>query len=289
MRRTLTALMMVLGTVATAGAAAPPAAGRPGIDVIGLTGDQRLVGFAIRSPGRTRDLGRIRGLDGDTRLVGIDYRVQNGRLYGVGDRGGVYTLSGPAKAVKVSQLTVALRGYHFGVDFSPAANRLRVISDTGQNLRHNLDDPTGGPAAGQTVADRTLTLPPVPPAVVGTVATGVSGAGYTNNDLSPDTATTLFGVNTATGQVSLQSPAGAGTLVQTGSLRVAASGAAGFDVYSSLREGVTVSNSAFAALKVAGRYGFYGINLLTGAVNYNYGAFPASRQVLDIAIRLDRG
>lgn len=221
--------------------------------------------------------------------MGIDYRVQNGRLYGVGDLGGVYTLSGPAKAAKVSQLTVALRGYHFGVDFSPAANRLRVISDTGQNLRHNLDDPAGSPAAGQTVADRTLTAPPISPAVVGTVATGLSGAGYTNNDLSPDTATTLFAVNTTTGQVSLQSPAGAGTLVPTGGLRVAATGAAGFDVHSSLRDGVTVSNSAFATLRVAGRYGFYGINLLTGAVNYGYGAFPANRQVLDIAIRLDRG
>jgi hypothetical protein len=36
---------------------------------------------------------------------------------------------------------VALQGTRFGVDFNPAANRLRVISDLGQNLRHNIDDP----------------------------------------------------------------------------------------------------------------------------------------------------
>ncbi|WP_440102662.1 DUF4394 domain-containing protein [Streptosporangium sp. H16] len=307
MRRTLIAAVVALGTVAggVTGSAPAMAGRRPGIDVIGLTGDQRLVGFEIRSPGRTRDLGRVRGLAGDTALVGIDHRVRNGKLYGVGNQGGVYTLSGPARAVKVSQLTVPLSGVDFGVDFNPATDRLRVISDTGQNLRHNLDDPAGAPAAGQTVADGPLTgaqtrPPSDPPAgppsdpsftpvVAEAVATGVSGAGYTNNDLSPATATTLFDVDTTSDRMSLQSPANAGTLVATGNLRVAATGAAGFDVHSSLRNGVTVSNSAFAALKVGGRYGFYGINLLTGAVNYSYGLFPANRQVLDIAIRLDRG
>ncbi|GAA4204090.1 hypothetical protein GCM10022252_62710 [Streptosporangium oxazolinicum] len=329
MRRTLIAAVAALSTVAGAVAGSAPAmAGRrPGIDVIGLTGDQRLVGFEIRSPGRTRDLGRVRGLAGDTALVGIDYRVRDGKLYGVGNRGGVYTLGGPARAVKVSQLTVPLSGTDFGVDFNPAADRLRVISDTGQNLRHNLDDPAGTPAAGRTVADGPLTGPqarsqaappvtasagpqtdpssasqagsltglltgpsPTPaPAVAEAVATGVSGAGYTNNDLSPATATTLFDVDTTAGRVLLQSPANAGTLAATGNLRVAATGAAGFDIHSSLRNGVTVSNSAFAALRVGGRYGFYGINLLTGAVNYDYGLFPANRQVRDIAIRLDRG
>jgi hypothetical protein len=58
-----------------------------------------------------------------------------------------------ATATKVSQLTVPLSGGAFDMDFNPAANRLRVISDSGQNLRHNLDDPTGTPPPGQTVAD----------------------------------------------------------------------------------------------------------------------------------------
>ncbi|MER5967266.1 DUF4394 domain-containing protein, partial [Streptomyces sp. NPDC002057] len=108
---------------------------------VGLTSDQRLVGFDVHNPAESWSLGKVSGLSGDTKLVGIDFRVQNGKLYGVGDRGGIYTVDSNAKAVKVSQLTVALQGRHFGVDFNPAANRLRVISDTGQNLRHNIDDP----------------------------------------------------------------------------------------------------------------------------------------------------
>ncbi|MEU8385839.1 DUF4394 domain-containing protein [Streptosporangium sp. NPDC048865] len=302
MRRTLIAAVLALSTVtggATSGAADSAAdrsgggatgvtAAVPGFDAVGLTDNQRLVGFEIRSPGRARDLGKVNGLVGDTALVGIDYRVQNGRLYGVGNQGGVYTLSGPASAVKVSQLTVPLSGTGFGVDFNPAADRLRVISDSGQNLRHNIDDPAGVPAPGRTVADGALAGPSPAPSVPGTAVTGVVGAGYTNNDLSAATATTLFDVDTAADRVLLQAPANAGVVTATGNLRVDATGAAGFDVHSSLRDGVTVSNSAFASLRVSGRYRFYGVNLLTGAVNYNYGAFPANRQVVDIALRLDR-
>lgn len=118
-----------------------PAMDHRGLTAIGLTSDQRLVEFAVAQPSKTRAVGRVAGLQGDTRLVGIDFRVQNEKLYGVGDRGGIYTLgTTDARAVKVSQLTVALSGMRFGVDFNPAANRLRVVSDTGQNLRHNIDD-----------------------------------------------------------------------------------------------------------------------------------------------------
>ena len=39
----------------------------------------------------------------------------------------------------MSQLTIPLDGTVFGVDFNPAADRLRIISDTGQNLRHNVN------------------------------------------------------------------------------------------------------------------------------------------------------
>ncbi|MFD3442280.1 DUF4394 domain-containing protein [Streptomyces sp. NPDC058685] len=63
------------------------------LSAIGLTTDQRLVEFPVHAPSRAWSLGRVTGLAGDTKLVGIDFRVQNERLYGVGNRGGVYTLS----------------------------------------------------------------------------------------------------------------------------------------------------------------------------------------------------
>ncbi|NRQ31187.1 DUF4394 domain-containing protein [Nonomuraea sp. NN258] len=284
MRRNLVLAVAVLGAGAVISVPAQAHSAAP--RVTGLTTGGDLVAFRADNPANVTRIGKVTGLKDDTRVVGIDYRVQDGKLYAVGDKGGVYTLDRNARAAKVSQLSVALDGASFGVDFNPAANRLRVISDTGQNLRHNLDDPNGAPAQGTTATDGRLTNPPVPPATTGAVALGVTAAGYTNNDLSANTATTLFDVDTTNDQVSLQSPANAGNLAPTGRLGVDSGADAGFDVYSALRKGVTVSNSAYAALKVDGAYRFYAVNALTGAA-LQIGTFPASRQVSDIAVELD--
>ena len=45
-----------------------------------------------RAPGPRLDRQALSGLVQDTRLVGIDFRVQDGKLYGVGDQGGIYVL-----------------------------------------------------------------------------------------------------------------------------------------------------------------------------------------------------
>ncbi|MDG5807306.1 DUF4394 domain-containing protein [Streptomyces ossamyceticus] len=253
-----------------------------GLKAVGLTSDQRLVVFRVDRPGAAVPLGKVHGLKGDTRLVGIDYRVQNNKLYGVGDKGGVYTLREVgAKATKVSQLSVPLQGRSYGVDFNPAANRLRVISDTAQNLRHNLDDPQGAPAAGTTAVDGALTNPPVPPATGGATAPGVTGAAYTNNDLDAGTATTLFDLDTALDRISVQSPANAGNLAPTGGLGADLPPTAGFDIYGTGRNGV---NAGYA---VTGSR-VYGVDLLTGRAR-DLGSFPRTRQVIDVAIPLRQG
>ncbi|MCZ4123803.1 DUF4394 domain-containing protein [Streptomyces sp. H39-S7] len=250
-----------------------------GLRVMGLTADQQLVSFSEDAPSSLRSSGRVQGLRGDTKLVGIDFRVQTGKLYGVGNKGGVYTVDRDARASKVSQLTVALQGNNFGVDFNPAANRLRVVSDTGQNLRHNIDDPA---TPRSTTVDGPLTNPAVPPATTTTTARGVTGVAYTNNDLNTMTATTLFDIDTVNDRVSLQSPANAGTLAPTGGLGVNAGPSAGFDIYYSPKAG---TNRGFAALQVSGTYSFYHVNVLNGKAEY-IGNFPAGRQVFDIALPL---
>ncbi|MFE6911887.1 DUF4394 domain-containing protein [Streptomyces erythrochromogenes] len=255
-----------------------PAMDGHGLRAIGLTGDQRLVEFDVDRPGKTFAIGRIAGLSRDTRLVGIDFRGQNERLYGVGDRGGIYTLSiSNARATKVSQLTVALSGTQFGVDFNPAANRLRIISDTGQNLRHNIDDQA---APLTTTVDGPLTNPTTPPST----ALGVTGATYTNNDLDAATATSLFDLDTTADRISLQSPANAGTLAPTGNLGVNAGPDAGFDIYYDSKAG---TNKGFAAINAGRGYGLYSINILTGRAT-GQGLFPARQQVTDIALPLNQ-
>lgn len=261
------------------------------LKVIGLTDDGRLVRFKVKSPRKARTIGYVSGLEGpDTALVGIDFRVQDGKLYGVANGGGVYRFDGidsnDAAATLVNRLIdgngqpVLLEGTHFGVDFNPAADRLRIVSDAGQNLRHNVN--TGG----TTAVDDPLDYPPAtPPNTSGPTALSVSAAAYTNNDLDAKTGTTLFGVDTSRDQVVIQSPPNNGSLAASGSLAVDADVWAGFDIYSRLAGGVAVSNTGFATLAVSGTRGLYHISLLTGTA-FLIGQFV--EPVVDIAIPLDQ-
>jgi Domain of unknown function (DUF4394) len=249
------------------------ATGRNRLDAVALTADGRLLCFDERRPRRAREIGYVNGLtSGDTALVGIDFRVQDGALYGVGNGGGVYRLdTGNATATLVNRLSVALRGTSFGVDFNPAADRLRIVSDAGQNLRHNVN--TGG----VTIADADLNY------TAGTAATGITGAAYTNNDLDAATGTTLFDLDATLDQIALQSPPNNGSLVATGKLTEDAGAAAGFDIYSSVWNGTTVANRALAVLDINGETCLYRVDLLTGSASYA-GSFDEI--VVDLAIPL---
>jgi Domain of unknown function (DUF4394) len=254
--------------------------GPQNVKVIGLTDDGRLVQFRANAPQATKDIGYVQGLSGtDTALIGIDFRVQDGKLYGVGNGGGVYTIDETtARAQLVNALTVPLMGASFGVDFNPAADRLRIVSNTGQNLAHNVN------VGGVTVANSTLTYTAPPAAPV--AATGVTGAAYTNNDLNqPATATTLFDLDTTMDQIAIQSPPGNGILVATGKLGLDADVVTGFDIYSRLDEAVTVSNHAFVSLMTNGTLAFYSISLTTGrAIRLG----ELGEAVIDIAIPLSQ-
>jgi len=84
----------------------------PRLTILGLTTDQRLVQFKECQPGKLKEIGTVFGLqDDDAALVGIDFRVQDGELYGLGDGGGIYTIdTATTEAFKVTELTVDLRG-----------------------------------------------------------------------------------------------------------------------------------------------------------------------------------
>ena len=248
---------------------------RSDLVALGVTNDLRLFCFETDDPRDTERIGTI-ALSGDTGLVGMDYRPANDTLYAVGNAGGLYTIDDrTAAATKVDQLDVALSGTAFGVDVNPAADALRIISDTGQNLRHPF-------ATGTTVSDTALTVG-TPPAT----ALGVSGAAYTNNDLDPTTGTTLFDIDATLDQVEIQSPANSGMLVVTGKLGIDTAAPIGFDIYSRLSRGTTSDVKSFASLTVDGRTRLFQVNLLTGRAA-QVGSFSSGLQPIDIALPLDQ-
>jgi hypothetical protein len=236
--------------------------------VVVLTDDGALACSDSRRPGRASQIAPVTGLTGDTALVGIDFRPANGALVGLGNQGGIYTVD-PATGVASNrvQLSETLSGNSFGVDFNPTVDRLRIVSDTGQNLRANVDTGMASPP------DAALS------------AQGVAGVGYTNNDADPNTATTLYDIDTAADQLSIQAPPNNGTLNPVGKLGVDTNAVVGFDIFSELSRGTTEDVTALASLTVGGYSGLYEINLFTGRASHR-GNFDVA--VTDIAIPLDR-
>jgi len=275
----LVAALSVAGALMVGTSGAGAASATPSLRAFGITGDGTLMATFTTDRPQVLDWVRlVMGLSGDTKLVGIDHRPQNGLLYGLGDKGGIYTIKLPnpptttdVVVTKVSQLQVALYGTTFDIDFNPAADRLRVLSNNGQNLRHNLNDNT-------TVTDSPLNIPPAT-----TAALGVTAAAYTNNDLVGSTGTTLVDVDTLNDQVVLQSPPNAGNLVATGLLGFDANLDSGMDIFSTLTNGKTTANAAFASLTPYGASlpSLYSVDILTGSPTL-IGQFPLN--ITDIAI-----
>jgi len=242
--------------------------------VMGLTAQQALVRFKTCEPEHHKLIGSLSGLTGaDTMVLAVDFRVQDGKLYGLANAGGVYTIDvDTAVATKATQLTLPLDGNRFVMDFNPAANALRVVSDIGQNLRHTFEEPP------TTFADTAVNYTP------GTPAVGIAGLGYTNNDLDVNTGTSLFDIDAMLNQVALQAPANAGSLSVAGKLGVDPEAPIGFDIHSRLAAGSASVNVGFASMSVAGVAGFYRIDLLTGRATL-LGTPPSG--LVDIAVQLD--
>ncbi|MGQ0623414.1 MAG: DUF4394 domain-containing protein [Sporichthyaceae bacterium] len=285
------ALVLTALPAATAAPAAPKKEcgkdNAAGLEAIALTEGNKLLCLKVSKPGAARTIGTVSGLTmGDNELIGIDYRPEDGKLYGVGDQGGIYTVSAKtAAADRVATMSVDLAGESFGVDFNSTVDRLRIVSNTGQNLRVNVAD-------GVTAADTQLTRPVVPATTPPSTepALGITGAAYTNNDklAKTDTGTTLFDIDTARDQVVLQSPANGGATVATGKLGTDVSAASGFDIYSFLNGGQSRRNVAYAALSNGSRSTFYLVDLLDGSLR-SLGRFAANAgEITGLAIPLNQ-
>ena len=258
-------------------------------DIVALTDTGQLACIEGADTDATKVIGTLTGLEANETLVGIDYRspfkdaggVSNnvpveGTLYGLGNLGGLYSINpSTAVATKKAQISVALAGTAFGIDFNPTVDRLRVVSNTGQNLRVNVD-------TGAALVDGGLVSG-------GTTATGVAAAAYTNVDSDPATGTTLFDIDVNADQLLVQNPPNDGVLVGIGApLGIDATGPVGFDLYSSVKDiggGVitTTDLAGYATVATAAGRSLYQVTPFSGRlVNLGDLGLP----VRDIAIPL---
>lgn len=238
---------LIVGAVAGLLAVTGAASGVVGTSVYGLSaGGTRLYVWDINSPAFTSFIGTITGLQDDEVLKGIDFRPATGQLYGLGSRDMLYTIdTATGVASPVGQgFSPGLSGSSFGFDFNPTVDRIRVTSDTGQNIRLH-------PGTGALVfTDGSLN---------GATNRSVASA-YTNN-FAGATSTTLYNLDSATDSLYTQVPPNAGGTNLVGSLGVDFNDVAGFDIYGP--HGYAVLNSDNASFS-----GFYRIDLATGAATF---------------------
>lgn len=232
-----------------------------------LNGRNILIRFDTNTPGFTDDTQIVRGLQPGESLLAIDFRPANGTLYGLGSQSRLYTIdpaNGQATAVGTAPFTPALEGTEFGFDFNPTVDRIRVVSNTGQNLRLHPD--TGAVAA----TDGRLNSETV-------TEFKIVGAAYTNS-VAGATTTVLYGIDAEMRALVMQAPPNDGKLVRVGMMKIDMSEVAGFDI--SPRTG-----TAYVATRVRGQNasGLYEVNLNTGAT-MQLGMFERLDQVGGIAI-----
>ena len=227
--------------------------GTPTANVIyGLTASGNLVTFAPNAPQTLLSSVAITGLSPGEMGLAIDFRPATQDLYLLGSAGRLYRLdeaTGVATLVGTG-FTTALVGNSFGFDFNPTVDRIRITSDSEQNLRAHPD--TGAVVSVDGLLHYADGDPNegVDPVIV--------GSAYSNNFFTA-TTTTLYGIDAGLDVLVIQNPPNDGTLVTVGGLGVDTTDQVGFDIR-------TGSGVAYASLTIEGNTfsTLYTIDLGTG-------------------------
>jgi hypothetical protein len=249
----------ISGPLLTAGASS--AAAEP---IFALTDQSFLVQFDSATPGTVSTIGAITGISGGDMLAGIDFRPANGSLYAVGvnaltGTARVYTINTSSASGTLASTLAAdptdttapfpfsgVQGTAFGIDFNPVVDRLRLTSNTGQNLRINVDNgltqldvplayDTGDPNFGDAPIDVAVAYSNNFPGAAATVLRGV------DIGQDPDALVTHTNPNGGLLQTSLALPFNSSTL-----LAYDISGLSGTPYFAVTNAGAS-SSSLFAA------------------------------------------
>jgi hypothetical protein len=224
---------------------------------------ESLLSFDTANPAAVTVVGNFAGAVSG--LQGLDFRPANGLLYGYSDSGNALVIVDPTTAFTTlaPTPTTGSNTFNLGIDFNPAADRLRLVNANDQNLRINVD-------TGATNVDGLLAYGVGDPNFG--INPQINEVAYTNNDTNPGTGTQLYYIDTgADALVTTTNPNG-GVLTTVGSLGVNTDLLTGFDIFTDPTSG---TNSAFAVMRVAGVSSLYSINLGSGAAT-NLGALGIS-------------
>lgn len=246
--------------------------------VFAVTAAAELIKFNAGQPQKVLARLPLKGLAAGDTLVGLDYRVSRGVLFALSASGRLYTLDTATAELKPvgTAAPLALQGQTVGFNFNPVADRIRVVTDSGQNLRLHPEtgavaatDPALAYAAGDTHAGQ---------------APKLAAAAYTYNK-SNDKLTTNYAIDRSTGLLVTQgtvegiTPAvspNTGLLRSVGPLGTGAVEHAALDI-------ADTDNAALAALRQGGRTRLHLVDLASGRASM-IGTVADGRAIWGMAI-----
>lgn len=240
--------------------------------IFGLTMNDQLFSFDSASPALITPHIPITGLPPNEFLLAIDFRpvatnspaaASNGVLYALGATHHIYTINTvTGTATVVPGPPFAMTGTVFGIDFNPVPDRLRVVSNSGENFRL---DPNTGAVAG---VDTPLAYVAGDPNFGGIPSIGA--AAYTNN-FGGANETTLYGIDYARSILVRQGGPGGvpspntGQLTTVGPLDFNSANELGFDISGQTGIAYASLTPVVGPLDIASE--LFTINLASGTAN----------------------
>jgi hypothetical protein len=198
MKRLLPLAAVLLAACATTDDAVGPPAKEM---IVAVTADNKLIRFNGGQPQRIQSSLQLKGLQPGEQVLGIDFRVARNQLYLLASSGQLYRVKLADASLEPIGAAVGLpaSGGQWGFDFNPTVDRIRVVHETGANLRRHPDNGSqvdGNPSLEGLQGDGTLMFDASDANANKPVRIG--GAGYTYNK-QDEKITTNYAIDLAQG------------------------------------------------------------------------------------------
>jgi hypothetical protein len=234
----------------------------PDVNFTALTSSNTIATYNARNLNAATSTTAIVGLPASEQIVSIDYRPATGQLYAVGSSSRVYFIneqSGVATPLGTASFSPIIAGANVSLDFNPTVDRIRLVTESGQNLRLH-------PELGTVVS--------TDGSINGGTNPRIGAVAYTNS-FAGATTTQLYDIDFEQDKLYLQNPPNDGGLEVVGDLTVDFEGQGDMDILADNSTALAVtSNNNISKL--------FTIDLSTGKA-VNVGTFSA--QVISIALK----
>ena len=189
----------------------------PDVIFTALTGDNKILTYNAQDLSTALSSVMISGLPSGENIISIDYRPATGQLYALSTASKLYHINentGAATMLGTEPFSPAFDGENASIDFNPTVDRIRLVTESGQNLRLH-------PELGTVVA--------IDGSINGGMMPRIGAVAYTNS-FSGTTTTTLYDIDLEQNKLYKQVPPNDGGLEEVGDLGMDLEGMSDMDI-----------------------------------------------------------